>query len=106
MKVLLDECVARKLKRSSSDHQCFTVPEAGLSGEENGELLRLAEQRGFQVFLMIDKGFEFEQNVTGSSLSVLVVRARSSQLKDLFPHVPEILQRVRSARPGQITRIG
>ena len=106
MKILLDECVPRKLKHSFSDHECFTVPEAELAGEENGELLRLAEQRGFQIFPTVDKGIEFEQNVTRRSLAVLVVRARSSKLKDLLPHLPEILQRLRSIRAGEVTRIG
>jgi hypothetical protein len=32
MKILLDECVPRKLKYSLADHECHTVPEAGLAG--------------------------------------------------------------------------
>ena len=106
MKILLDEYVPRKLKHSFSDHQYLTVPEADLAGEENGELLRLAEQRGFQIFLTIDKGFEFERNLAGRALAVLVVRAKSGKLKDLLAYIPEILERLRSIRPGQLIRIG
>ena len=106
MKILLDECVPRKFKRSFSDHQCLTVPDAQLSGVENGELLRRAEKSGFQVFVTIDKGFEFEQNLAARSLAVLVIRAKSSKLKDLLVYVPEILERLRSIRPGQAIRIG
>jgi predicted nuclease of predicted toxin-antitoxin system len=106
MKILLDECVPRKFKRSFSDHECLTVPDAKLSGVENGELLRRAEQNGFQVFLTIDKGFEFEQNLRGRSLAVLVIRVKSSKLKDLLVYVPEILERLRSIRPGQAIRVG
>jgi hypothetical protein len=29
-----------------------------LAGMENGELLSVAEKRGFDVFLTLDKGFE------------------------------------------------
>jgi hypothetical protein len=53
MKVLLDECVPRKFKNSLPGHDCHTVPEAGFAGKKNGELLLLAEQAGFQVFLSI-----------------------------------------------------
>jgi len=60
MKILIDECVPRKFKNSLVDHHCQTVPEAGLAGKENGELLSIAETRGFEVFLTIDKGFVYE----------------------------------------------
>jgi Domain of unknown function (DUF5615) len=45
MKILLDECVPKAIKRSLSvdGHECSTVPEAGFAGETNGELLLLAE---------------------------------------------------------------
>lgn len=45
MKLLLDECLPRKMKFlfSGSSHECETVREAGFGGKENGELLSLAE---------------------------------------------------------------
>jgi hypothetical protein len=42
MKVLIDECVPRKFKSSLRPHDRQTVPEAGLAGKKNGELLALA----------------------------------------------------------------
>jgi hypothetical protein len=39
MRILLDECIPRKLKYEFSDHECQTVPEVGLAGKKNGELL-------------------------------------------------------------------
>jgi predicted nuclease of predicted toxin-antitoxin system len=60
MKILIDECIPRKFKRALSGHDCLTVPEAGLAGTENRELLSLAEEQRFEVFLTIDRGFEYE----------------------------------------------
>jgi hypothetical protein len=54
MRVLLDECVPRKLVNQLPGHVVQTVPEAGLAGTSNGELLRLAELAGFEAFLTID----------------------------------------------------
>jgi len=51
MKVLLDECIPRKLKNSILDHDCRTVLEAGFAGQKNGRLLSLAETAGFDLFL-------------------------------------------------------
>jgi hypothetical protein len=61
MKVLLDECVPRKLKRLLPTHSCQTVPDAGYAGKENGELLELAERPGFEVFLTLDRGMVHQQ---------------------------------------------
>jgi len=42
MRGLLDECLPRRPKTVLGGHDVQTVPEAGWSGKENGELLRLA----------------------------------------------------------------
>ena len=46
MKLLLDECVPRKFRNLLPGHNCRTVPEEGLAGKKNGELLSLAEESG------------------------------------------------------------
>jgi len=56
MKILLDECIPRKLKYSLPDHECDTVPESGFAGQKNGVLLGLAEGAGFEIFVTMDKG--------------------------------------------------
>jgi hypothetical protein len=63
MKVLLEECIPRKLKGAFSEHDCVTAAEAGLAGKKNGVLLSLAESAGFDVFLTLDKGIQFQQNM-------------------------------------------
>lgn len=106
MRLLLDECVPRKLKGRLTGHRCRTVPEEGLAGRRNGELLKLAEKAGFDVFLSVDRGIEFQQNLQTRQIAVLVVRAVSSRLSDLLPHVPEILKRLESLGPGEVARVG
>jgi predicted nuclease of predicted toxin-antitoxin system len=66
MKLLLDECVPRKLKNTLTGHECQTVPDAGLAGKKNGELLALAENAGFEVFVTVDQGIEFEKTLAGA----------------------------------------
>ena len=55
-RVLLDERIPRKFKRRLSEYDCLTVPAAGWGGKKNGELLTLAENAGFQVFVSLDQG--------------------------------------------------
>lgn len=76
MKLLLDECVPRKVKLllAADDHECQTAGEAGLAGKKNGELLLAAEKR-FDVLVTIDKNIPRQQNLSGRNLAILIIRA-------------------------------
>jgi len=106
MKLLLDECVPRKLKNHLPGIECQTVPEAGLAGKKNGELLTRAEQAGFQVFLKVDRGIEYEQNLRHRAIGVVVIHAKSSRLDDLLPHAPETLRVLGLIQRGQLVKVG
>jgi hypothetical protein len=106
MRVLLDECIPRKLKYELSGYYCQTVPEAGLAGKKNGELLSLAESAGFDLFLTMDKGLPYQQNLTGRNIAILIVRAKSNRLADLLPHLTACQEVMGSIQPGQVIRVG
>ncbi len=57
MRVLLDECVPRALRRELPGHQVKTVAEAGWAGVKNGELLQLAA-REFDLVATVDGNLE------------------------------------------------
>jgi predicted nuclease of predicted toxin-antitoxin system len=107
MKILIDECLPRKIKLSlvGSERDCQTVPEAGLAGKQNGELLDLAEER-FDVFITLDKGIEYQQNLQGRKLSIILIRARSNRFADVAQHVSQCLEAMQSIRPGQLAVVG
>ncbi|MGA2430734.1 MAG: DUF5615 family PIN-like protein [Candidatus Acidiferrum sp.] len=106
MKILLDECVPRKLKRALAQHTCQTVPEAGFAGRRNGEFLALAEQAGFDVFLTLDKGIEYEQNLGQRKIAIVVFLSKSSRLADLLTLVPAFTVALSSVLPGQLLKLG
>jgi predicted nuclease of predicted toxin-antitoxin system len=107
MKLLLDECVPRRFSSSlSSDvHQCLTVPEAGFAGKTNGELLALAEA-GFDVFITLDRGFAYQQNLAGRKIAILLIRTSSTRLADLLPHADACRQALTTIKPGEIVQVG
>lgn len=96
MKVLLDECIPRKFKTQLVGHNCVTVPDSGFTGKKNGELLKLAVEAGFDVFVTLDRGIEYQQNLAAHKLAILVLRAKSSRLDDLISHVPRLLEILRA----------
>jgi hypothetical protein len=63
MRVLLDECLPRKLKRSIVGHNIATVQERGWSSKKNGELFRLMDDT-VDVFLTSDQNLRYQQNLT------------------------------------------
>ena len=100
MKLLIDECLPRALKRLLSEHECRTVQEMGWSGKQNGALLLLADKQ-FDVFVTVDQGMEYEQNLANRKIGLLVLRARSNQIEDLAPIIPAALATLRDIEPGR-----
>jgi hypothetical protein len=105
MRILLDECIPRNLKKEASE-DCRSVPEEGWAGKKNGEWLTVAERAGFPVLITIDRGIEYQQNLKPRSIAVVMIRTKSNRLVDLLPHVPEILKVLGSQQPGQLTKAG
>jgi predicted nuclease of predicted toxin-antitoxin system len=106
MKILLDECMPRKFKRLLPGHQCRTVSEAGYAGLENGDLIKRAESDGYSVLITVDRGLQYQQNLHGAKISVLVLYSKSSTLGGLAPLAPSCTQALLSLKPGQIRQIG
>jgi hypothetical protein len=75
------------------------------AGRKNGELLSLAENAGFQVFVSLDQGIEFQQNLTGRNIAVLLLRAKSNRLADLIPLAEKLLSSLASVEPGLLVRL-
>jgi hypothetical protein len=67
--------------------------------------LRQRKPQYFDVFLTVDQGIEYQQNLTGRSIGIIVFRTKSNRLKDLLPHVPACLAQIESIQPGDIARI-
>lgn len=105
MKLLIDECLPRALKRLLGEHECRTVQEMGWSGKKNGVLLSLADGE-FDVFVTVDQSIEHQQEFANRKIAVLVLSARSNQIEDLAPIVPAALGALRTIRPGQVLRVG
>ena len=104
MKVLLDECVPRKLKREIANHEVVTVTEQGWSGIENGELLNLAATK-FDIFLTVDQNLSFQQNLKNFNIAIILMVARNNRLKTLLPLMPAVRVAIDDVKAGEIVRI-
>jgi predicted nuclease of predicted toxin-antitoxin system len=107
MKVLIDECAPKALKRSlaAHGHESLTVQEAGWSGKQNGELLALAESK-FDVLVTLDTNLLYQQNLAEHRIAIVVIQSRSNRLDDLSPHFSACISAIASIRPGEILFVG
>lgn len=102
MKILLDECIDRKLAREFADYEVKTVPQMGWAGVKNGQLLVLAEAE-FDVFITVDRNLSFQQNLPQFDIAVIVLQASSNRLADLKPLAPQILAILTTVAKGTAT---
>jgi uncharacterized protein DUF5615 len=105
MRVLLDECLPRKLKLELAEHEVRTAQEEGWAGWKNGALLRAANER-FDVFLTVDRNVAFQQNLQGLRVAVIAILAKSNRLRDLRPLMAQVRKALSQARPGAVLKVG
>lgn len=106
MRILLDECAPRPLKRELPDYEIYTVAEMGWLGKKNGELLRLMNQEGFTLLLTTDQNLRYQQNLKQTGVAVVVLVARSNRLSDLMPLIPNVREVLNAITSGEIIEVG
>jgi predicted nuclease of predicted toxin-antitoxin system len=104
MRILIDECLPKKLKLELPGHSVQTVPEAGWAAKQNGELLRLAE-REFDVLLTNDQNIEHQQNLKQFDLAIIVLVAPTNDINDLKPLMPAVNALLNDIKSGEIRSI-
>jgi Protein of unknown function (DUF3800) len=81
VRVLLDECLPKRLKPELVGHNVRTAPEMGWAGKRNGELLALAVGQ-FEIFLTADRNVSYQQDLSSFDIAVVVLVARSNRFED------------------------
>ena len=71
MRILLDECVPLQVRNALTGHDVSSVQAMGWGGLSNGELLSLAENNGFELFIVADQNLRYQQNLTNRRIAIL-----------------------------------
>ena len=104
MRVLLDECVPRGIRRFLSGHVVRSVQTLGWSGLADSRLVEEAEGR-FDVIVTTDVRLATAPALTGRSVSVVVLRARRTSIRALAPAAAQLPRALSSIRPGMIVEL-
>ncbi len=105
MRILLDECVPRRLRRELSGHDVHTVPEMGWSGKKNGDLLQLMAGQGFEALLTVDRSIRYQQNLLKTGVAMVVLVAQTNRLADLVSLLPKVEAALASLKPGDVVAV-
>lgn len=104
LKILLDECLPRKLKRELTDYDVKTVQEAGWASKRNGELLRLMTGV-FDVFITVDGNMSYQQNFEGLPIRFIILVAYNNRIESLLPLMPRVREALLTIQAGQTVMI-
>ena len=101
MKVLFDNNVPAPLGRHVTGHDVRTARSMRWHELENGDLLKAAEQGGFEVFVTADQNLSYQQNLAGRRLSLVIL---STNDWSIIRKAPELVMRaVNAATPGSFS---
>jgi hypothetical protein len=98
LRVLLYKNVPYPLRRHLTDWQVQTAEDEGWGQISNGELIGYAENAGYQVILTCDQNIQYQQNMAGRKISMVVLG--SNVWPSVRKKTEEIAQALKRASPG------
>ena len=105
MRLLLDENITWRFRDTLIEHHdVWTTGYLDWNSIRNGRLLALARDK-FDVLITADQSIPYQQNITEADVAVVVLVARTNDINDLKPLVPELLNRLNDLKRGEIIRI-
>jgi hypothetical protein len=103
MLILFDHVTPRGIARFLAGHTVTRAKDRGWDTLSNGDLLAEAERAGFDVLLTADKNIQYQQNLTGRKIAVVVLSTPQWPLVKL--HIEKIAAAVNTATPGSYAEV-
>ena len=103
MRILFDQGVPRGLAASLPTHEVTEARELKWERISNGELLKLAEDAGFDLLLTTDKNVRYQQNLADRKMSIVVLGNSPWWL--VRKHLDRIALIVAEATPGSYAEV-
>ena len=91
MRILFDQGTPVPLRRSLNGHVVATAYELGWSTVTNGDLIRLAEQEGYELLITTDTNLRYQQNLRSRSIAILVLTTTS------WPRILQVTRDIQAA---------
>ena len=103
MKILFDHGTPAPLRNHLREHSVDRSAEKGWELLENGELIRKAEEEGYEGIVTTDQSMRYQQNLAGRGLAIVVL------LSTAWPRVQHRTKESRAAvdevRAGELREV-
>ena len=103
MLILFDNNIPRGLAGTLSAHKVVEARARGWHPFKNGDLLKAAEDAGFDLIITSDKSIQYEQNLSGRRIALVVLSKGRWPL--VRRRLKAIAAAVEAARPGSYTEV-
>ena len=103
MRILFDHGTPRSIARWLHGHIVVEAIARGWDRLANGELLKAAEEAGFDLLLSADKNIQYQQNLTGRKIAVVILG--NSQRPAVHRCIDRVVAAVNAATPGSYTEV-
>ena len=103
MKFLFDNGTPKPIARHLVGHEVTYARKIGWHAMGNGELIRRAEEAGFQVLLSTDKNIRYQQSLTGHKIALVVLA--NQQWPVVRRYLERITAAVNAATPGSFVEV-
>jgi len=105
MKIIVDECLPKRVTQFFKNDDAWTIPQIGLSGYKDSELLDKLDKRNIDIFITIDGNIEYQQQFNNRAFGTLIIRSVSNRFSDLKHCKNELVQSSQSVKAGMIIHI-
>ena len=103
MKILFDNGTPKPIAACLVGHEVTRARQIGWHELENGELIRRAEEAGYEVLLSTDKNIRYQQNLAERRIAIVVLGNQQWPVVKL--HLDRIAVTVNEAKPGSYVEV-
>jgi hypothetical protein len=103
VKILFDNGTPKPIARSLTGHEITYARRIGWHQLGNGELIQKAEEAGYEVLLSTDRNIQYQQNLSGRKIALVVLGNQQWPLVKL--HLDKIAAAVNAATPGSFVEV-
>jgi hypothetical protein len=103
MKILFDNGTPNPIARSLVGHKVDFSRRIGWHELRNGELIKKAEEAGYELLLTTDKNIQYQQNLSDRKIAIVVLG--NQQWPDVRLHLDRIVAAVNASTPGSFAEV-
>lgn len=94
MLLLLDENIGLEIQKMLFDYETKSIKDMEWLGKQNGELMQLIAENGFDIFISTDKNLPFQQNLSKLTYGLWILDIPKNDVNTLKLFIPVIIQEI------------